>query len=70
MLKKVIDPRRINGKCNMAHNDFVEKPKGKVGSESLGIDGKIILHRILKNQVGKMCHEFIWIWTQTSVRSL
>jgi hypothetical protein len=29
MLKKVIDKRRINGKCNVAHNDFVEKPEGK-----------------------------------------
>jgi hypothetical protein len=28
IILKVIEPRRINGKCNVAHNDFVEKPEG------------------------------------------
>jgi len=44
----------------------LENQKGRDYSENLGVDGKIILERILGKQGGKLCTECISIKTGTS----
>jgi len=58
----------MGGACN-THERFEkwikkfwsENLKGRNHSEDLGIDGKIILERILWKQIGKVWTGFIWV---------
>jgi hypothetical protein len=40
---------------------LIRKPEGKTPLEDLGIDGRIILERILKKQVGRVWSGSIWL---------
>jgi hypothetical protein len=43
-----------------AYNILTRNPEGKNHSEDIGVDGKIILERILEKWGGKVWTGFIW----------
>jgi hypothetical protein len=49
-----------------AHKIVVGKPKGKIHSKELDIDGKIILEWVLWKQSSKVWTGYIWLRTETS----
>jgi hypothetical protein len=53
------------GDRRVAYRDFVGRPEGKSDLEDVGVDGRIILHRVFKKWDEEELTGLIWLRIET-----